>query len=467
MFRSVEKPRVAVLGLSLELYQRAIPGYMERLEQQLQRFVTPLRPYAEVLATTLCHTAHHVAEATTKAERSNCDAILLVPVSYTASGMALASAIGTTLPIVVWNTQEARTVTETYCFDDLLMNHVAQGTQDLTNALWRAGRVFGMESGHCEDVSAIGRLAEWLRAARTLRFARSLRVGILGHAFEGMGDFAVDETTMAARWGPTVVRLSIPRLAELAAQATPDDIAASIARDRSTFDVAPEVSADVHAASARLEWALRRLVEENRLDALTFNFLDIIDDGRFDTLPFLGVNKLIGEGLGYAGEGDVVTAAHMAQMRQLCSDANFTEIFTVDYDAHRMLMMHMQECNPALARRDRKVRLVRKDFWAPGIRPYAGMHFTLEAGPVTLTCLTTEPTGRMRYVACEARIADRPPLPQLDVPHWLAELDEPVGEFLTRYSRAGGTHHLVSAPGSHAAAVEKLACLQGLAFVRP
>jgi L-arabinose isomerase len=181
-------------------------------------------------------------------------------------------------------------------------------------------------------------------------------------------------------------------------------------------------------------------------------------------LPFLGINKLMGGGLGYAGEGDAVTAAHMAQMRQLCGAANFTEIFTVDYAGNRMLMMHMQECNPALTRRDRKVRLVRKDFWAPGVQPYVGMYFTLEPGPVTLTCITSDEQGGLYYIAGEGRIVDRQPLAKLDVPHWIVELDEPVGEFLTRYSMAGGPHHLVAVPGHRASMLGKLAHLQGFGF---
>ena len=42
----------------------------------------------------------------------------------------------------------------------------------------------------------------------------------------------------------------------------------------------------------------------------------------------------------------------------------------------------------------RAVRLVKKDFWAPGIGPYVGMYFTLDPGPVTLTTLTVDAESR-------------------------------------------------------------------------
>lgn len=466
MIQPVDKPRIVVLGLSLELYKDALPGYMAKLEQQLAKFVHELTPFVTAAATRLCYTTEQVAEGVTDAEQDSVDAILLAPLSYTASGMTVTPILRTPLPVVVWNTQETAAISRKYNFDDLLMNHVTQGTQDLTNVLLRNGRVFGMESGHHKDREAIGRLVEWLQAAKAVRFARTIRVGILGRPFQDMLDFAIDEAFVAGRWGPQTIRLSLARLADLAAQANAQDVSASVKADREAYDPAADVTEEIHLRSARLEWAMRQLVQENRLDALTLNFMDLIRDSRCETLPFFGVNKLMGEGLGYAGEGDTITAAHMAQMRQLCGAANFTEMFTVDYEANRMLMMHMQECNPALARRDRRIRLVKKEFWAPGIRPYLGMHFTLESGPVTLTCISADGKGGLYYLAYETHIADDPPLDSLDIPHWIVQLAEPIGDFLTRYSMKGGTHHLVSMPGHQAGLLDKLARLQGFEFRR-
>jgi len=229
--------------------------------------------------------------------------------------------------------------------------------------------------------------------------------------------------------------------------------------------VAPEVEQEMHVVSARLELAMRRLVAEAELGAFTMNFREIIEAGGVPTLPFLGLNKLLADGLGYAGEGDVMTAAHMAQIRQLCGIATFTEIYTIDYATNAMVMTHMQECNPAMARDDRKVRLVRKPFWAPGVEDYVGMHFTLQPGPVTLTAITPNADGRFTYVCREACIRDMAPFPEYDAPHWIAELGEPVGDFLTRYGLAGGPHHLVAAPGCRAEALRKLAYLQGFGFI--
>jgi L-arabinose isomerase len=279
-----------------------------------------------------------------------------------------------------------------------------------------------------------------------------------------MGAFGVDETRMATQWGPHAIHLSPGRMVRLLDEVEDREVRGLMDGDRERFAIADEVTNEIHHTSSRLEAALRTLVAERSLDAFTMNFRELVEDGRFPTMPFLGLNKLLGEGLGYAGEGNATLAAHMAQMRQLCGVANFTEIYTVDYVKNRMVMTHMQECNPALARRDRKVRLVKKDFWAPGMEPYVGMHYTLEPGPVTLTNITEHPDGRFGYVVREAEIEDMAPFEDFDLPHWVAQLDGPVEDFLTRYSQAGGTHHLISMPGRQGEALRKLAHLQGFEY---
>lgn len=465
MFSTIRKPRVAVFGLTLELYDDAFPGYMERLSRQLDEFLGELDAGAEILSRRVCFCRDHVEEEVRQAEATAADALLLLPLSYTASLTSLQPLLRTRLPVVIWNTQQAVGFDTSYSYDDLLMNHVTQGTQDVTNVLTRSGRTFGMESGHYRDARALARLTQWLDAAKTAEFAKRMRVGLLGQPFQDMGDFGVDETRMAAEWGPHTVHLSPGRFARFIEDVDAGAVDERMAQDRDRFEITDEVTDEIRRTSVRLELGLRRLVSESELDAFSMNFRELVEDGRFPTLPFFGLNQLLAEGLGYAGEGNTTIAAHMAQLRQLCGIANFTEVFTVDYEQNRMLMTHMQECNPALARTDSPVRLVKKEFWAPGIGPYVGMVFTLEPGPVTLTNVTTDEHGRLFYIVYETRIVDMAPLPKLDIPHWVVELDEPVGEFLTRYSMAGGTHHLATVPGHQADAVRKLAHIQGFRLV--
>ncbi len=439
--KPVEPAVLSVVGLSLDLYRQSFEHYPERLRAQLTRFTAALSSFAEVRDCDLCFVKEDVEESIRNAERAGVDCLVLIPLSYTASMTALAPVVRTSLSIIIWNTQEAVGFDESFDVDDLLMNHTVQGVQDVTNVLTRNRRRFGMESGHFEDQKCLRRMEEWLRAARANCSAKNIRVGLLGSPFSGMGDFAVDEAKMAAEWGPEIVRLSMRRLADLYENVSIDAVADICRQDRDRFECAPDVPDSLLQVSARLELALREIVDENELDSFTMNFSELTEDGRVPTLPFYGLNKLIGEGLGCAGEGDVLTAAHMAQMRQLCGVANFTEIYTVDYRRNRAVMTHMQECNPAMARQDRKIRLVRKKMWITGCEDYPGMHFTLEPGPVTLAAFTADADGCFKYVTFRGRIVDMKPFANFLQPHWVLETEMPIDSLLAEYSMAGGPHH--------------------------
>jgi L-arabinose isomerase len=455
--KKVELPAIAVLGLSLELYHEKFPDFDAMLSGQLEKYCGEISGFSEIKKSCICFKQSQVETAVKKAENLNVDCILLIPMCYTASLMTLESVIKTDIPIVIWNTQEAAEIDDDFDFDMLLRNHVTQGTQDLTNVLLREGRIFGLESGHYKDKSSLAKLDKWLRAARACRFARRCRVGILGNAFEGMGDFAFDEDKLREKWGADIIRLNIDHFVELFEAVKDSETDKLLGNDRNIFEISHEVTEEIHRLSLKLEIAMRKLIAENNLDAFTMNFLELI--GRVPTMPFLGINKLIGEGMGYAGEGDIITAALMAEMRSLAGSANFTEIYTLDYEQNLMLMTHMQECNPALARKDSKIKLVKKDFWAKGCKAYTGMHFTLEPGPVTLVCLTTDANNDFIYIVYETEIMNLQIFKKFDIPHWVIQLNEPVGDFLTRYSMAGGTHHLAAVPGRQAEAVTKLAKL--------
>ncbi len=458
------KPRIAVIGISLPEYDTMIPGFMDRLKEQLQRFTEAFGDKIEVTCSQLCWSSGQFAVAVTQAETDAADALLIIPMSYVSSLTVTPILEKTKLPVIIWNTQEATEITPEYNFDDLLMNHVPQGTQDVTNVLLRSERIFGMESGNYRDETAINKAVEWLHAAKARTFARQIRVGRLGGSFKGMGDFDYNHAELT-KLGPDLVELDLNKFIELIPEFSSPEISEIIASDKEKYDIDPAVDVNTHIMSVRLEIALRRIVEEENLHGFTMNFAKLIEDGGFPTIPFLGINKMLAEGLACAGEGDILTTAYYAELRSLCGAANFTEIYTVDYPNRRMMMTHMQECNPALAKKEPKVKLVKKDFWAPGIEPYVGMHFTLAPGPVTLTCMTTGPDGKFKILAYEAFIVDMLPLKNFDIPHWLVQLEEPVEDFLTRYSLAGGPHHLAAVPGHRTGLIRKLAHLQEMPLV--
>ena len=54
------------------------------------------------------------------------------------------------------------------------------------------------------------------------------------------------------------------------------------------------------------------MVADHRLDALTYQFLAFGDDDRTSTLPFVAASRLMADGIGFGGEGDLIAAAATA-----------------------------------------------------------------------------------------------------------------------------------------------------------
>jgi L-arabinose isomerase len=206
--------------------------------------------------------------------------------------------------------------------------------------------------------------------------------------------------------------------------------------------VAPDVTAEDLAAAARAEVAMRGLIRDYRLDGFTYQFLAFGEDRRVETIPFVATSRLLAEGIGFGGEGDLIAAAGSALLSWIQSPASFSEIFTIDFAGNSVLMSHMGEANVAMSRRDRKVRLMRR----PSLVPIRGSQLVLagsfEPGEATLMALTVGQGQRWRIISSLMQIVDFGPLEQLFVPHSKMKPQGDVREFLTAYAKAGGPHHL-------------------------
>ena len=85
-----------------------------------------------------------------------------------------------------------------------------------------------------------------------------------------------------------------------------------MAEDRRRFQFQEGITHQEHEANARLEWALRETLREHGLQGFAAHFVAAGEEGWLDTLPFLAASKLLGEGHGFGGEGDVTSAAAVA-----------------------------------------------------------------------------------------------------------------------------------------------------------
>jgi L-arabinose isomerase len=221
--------------------------------------------------------------------------------------------------------------------------------------------------------------------------------------------------------------------------------------------MSPGLKPAEHAAAVRLSLALEQIAKEDGLGALAVHFLAVSEDERIETLPFLAASRMLADGYGYAGEGDVACAALVATLQRIAGPASFTEMFAMDFDDKSVLMAHMGEANYAMARPDRKPLLTKRSFkLAPTKFDPATPCFSLAPGPATLGSLSVAPEGRFRLVISEGEVADWGPFPAMETPHFKFAPKTAFENAIEAWSRAGGSHHQAICRGHRA---ELLACL--------
>jgi len=437
------KPRVGLLALTLELYETLAPDLRGEREQWLRGQVIPaLEPIADVVFDRAVCRRSEVDEVVASLEAAGVDALLVILVSYSPSQISLPALKSTRLPIIVWNTQELFAVDEKFGSAEMTANHGVHGTQDLCNVLLRSGVKFGYVTSHLRDENATGELEDLFAAAAAVRRLGSARIGLLGYPFPGMGDFAVDTTHLTATLGCEWTVLTVPDYIARAEVAGEKDVARLVRQYRDSYDVATDITDADLAGTARVELALRGMIADGGLSAITYQFMAFGDDDRTPTVPFVAASRLMAEGIGFGGEGDIIAAAGSTMLNWLKAPASFTEIFTIDFGGNAAFLSHMGEANVAMARRGDKVPLVARP--AP-ITPTRGRQLALvtcfEPGEATFCSLTLGPGGRWRLVASPVTILDTPVAADLPVPQSKIQPRGDVRDFLTAYAKAGGPHH--------------------------
>jgi len=461
------KPKVGLLGLTLEFYEQSRPAIRQGREEFVRRNILPaLAETADVRFDEAVFRREDIERAVAAFEADGVDVLLVILLSYSTSLSSLPALRRTRLPIIIWNTQELYSVDESYDEAKLIANHGVHGTFDLCNVLVRAGVPFGYVTSHLDDQGAAEELAHMLRAAAAVSRLRRMRLGQMGWPFPGMGDFGLDTTHLAATLGCSVEALSVAEFNRRADDADAGEVDRLVAEYRDLYEIDHRVAGDDLTMTARAELALRSLVHEHRLDAYSYQFLAFGQDGRTGTVPFVAASRLLADGVGFGGEGDLISAAFSTVMNDLQGPASFSEIFTIDFAGNSVLLSHMGEANVAMARTDRKVRMVRRD---EPLVPIRGNQLALAVnyapGPATLTALTLTAGQKWRIIAAPMTIVDFGPLEHLVVPHAKIRPAGDVRDFLTAYATAGGPHHLAVCYGDARSGLRLLAKLLDADYV--
>jgi L-arabinose isomerase len=280
-----------------------------------------------------------------------------------------------------------------------------------------------------------------------------------------MGDIRVDESALIRGLGPQIRAVAPGDLYRGMLAATDAQVADVIAFEDARFEIDPALSADERADHARMQVAIRAMLEQGGYGAYTAHFDAIGEDGRFARLPLAAASTLMAAGYGYAAEGDVLTACLVAAGHRLIGDAHFTEMYAMDFPSDSVLMSHMGEGNWKIARSDRPVRLIKRPLGIGRLADPPTFLFQYQPGPATIATLVNLEGGRFRLVVAEGENLDSAPLPALEMPYGQFRPDSGLRECLNGWLAAGGPHHEVMNLGHHAASWRVFCQLTGIEFV--
>jgi L-arabinose isomerase len=432
--------KVGLLPLYLKLYDDTLPERRPGVERFLDTIAGQLRARnLHVFTAPVCRMLKEVTSAVHSFEADGVDAIVTLHLAYSPSEESAPVLAATALPVIVLDTTPAYDFSPTQSPDEVMYNHGIHGVQDLCNLLLRHGKAFHIEAGHWEHSDVLDRVVQDAQSTRMANAMRRARVGRIGNPFRGMGDFAVPESLLARTTGATVVPATPQQIGARLASISQQDIDAEWAADAQRFDTGTVTEA-AYQTTARVCLAVRQWMERERLTGFTVNFMEANRAAGLPTMPFLEASKAMARGVGYAGEGDCLTAALVGALASVFPQVSFTEMFCPDWAHDAVFLSHMGEMNVDMIAG--QACLIQKPYSFIDIDDPVLAVGRFKAGVATYVNLAPGPAGTYTLIVTPVMVQDVEGRDAHagDIRGWIKP-PGPLAAFLARYSRLGGTHH--------------------------
>ena len=332
------------------------------------------------------------------------DLLVVALAPYCPSGVLSPALAKSRLPVLLWPMQSMLQLDpQGYDAEMVKLNHGVHAVQDLANVLGKTDKAFGVIHGHHEQAQFVAPLKLWAQAGRIIRAMQDARPVQVGGHFEHMLDLQVGEDEFLRRMGITPMAVSTSEFAGQMAKVASAEAGECLERYRRVFEIGPNVNESLLEKTARGEMALRAVLSRTGSGACGLNFLQLCNDERVADGLHVAASMLMHEGLGYAGEGDWVTAVLVRGMQQGFGVASFSEIFSIGYADNRLLLKHWGEGNFAMARA--RPRLLGSRFTDRCTAEFAIVDFEFEPGPATLVNLNSTAEGKGQLVSIGGEIA--------------------------------------------------------------
>ncbi len=460
----MQKVKVGLLPMYVLLYDECLSWMHPKVDRFYENVAEKLEDNGvEVLRSPICRLENEFRSAIQNFEAQGADVLVTLHLAYSPSLESEKPLAECKLPVLVLDTTPDYEFRPEGSSGALDYNHGIHGVQDMCNLMIRNNVKFEIFTGHWEYSDVVKQTADYARAICAAKALSHARVGIIGEPFAGMGDFRVPFKQMKKDIGIEVVQTDPSAIAAYTEKVTDERIAALRAEDEKRF-TNENVSDEQYDEVTRVSLGVKDWYEQECLDAFTVNFLSAGKTTGLRYMVFDRACRAMEEGVGYAGEGDVLTAALVGALLRSWDETSFVEMFCPNWRNGVVFLSHMGEYNLRIAGK-RPLMIDRPFDFTDSGNPYALMA-PMKAGRATL--LNLAPVGDGKYVLIAVsgemqQTPDRNGFTQV-VNGWFKP-DRDLAETLKIYSKNGGTHHSALVYGTDAESFAALADHFGWKFI--
>lgn len=429
--------KIGLLPLYIKLYDDININQRIRLKEFYEEVTNLFKDRGvEVITSDFCRIKPEFDVSITVFEKAGVDAIVTLHMAYSPSLESIEALTKTELPVIVLDSTPTLEFTPAQDPEEINYCHGIHGVMDMCSMLKRHGKPYAIAAGHYKESDCIDRVCDFVRAAVAARALHCMKVGLIGGGFEGMGDFAVSPESLKECFGITVEAVPPEKLRALRSDVTEAAIAAEMAENEARFGFSDDIIQAEYTESVASCLTLRACLEQNGYSAFSVNFLNI--DG-LSSMPFIECCKAMERGIGYAGEGDALTAAFTGALMAGFPETNFVEIFCPDWKNNTVFMSHMGEVNYRIAAEQPVIHRAGSNF-TQGPYPYVG-YAKMQAGRGVYVNVSLDADGYQLLLATGEMLPCGEDRFTGSMRGWFRPDAESTASFLEDLSRNGATHH--------------------------
>lgn len=355
--------------------------------------------------------------------------------------------------------------------DFMNLNQAAHGDREFAHLVTRSGIARKIVVGYPAEQAVGEKVTNWAYATIGWKTSQNLKVARFGDNMRFVAVTDGDKVAAQLKLGMSIEQLGVNALAEAVEQVSAQEAEKLCEFYEVQYDVVPElqVGGKRHESlvyGAKIEIALRKILEDGGFQAFTSNFEDL---GSLRQLPGLAVQRLMADGYGFGGEGDWKTSAMGAIMKSMTPQGGGTS-FMEDYTYHfgpgvpKVLGAHMLEVCPSISGQKPKIEI--HPLGIGGKEDPVRMVFTAQPSVGRVVCLV-DIGDRFRIISNEIEIVEpTADLPNLPVARAVWEPKPSLAASAEAWMLAGGSHHTVLTNSVSVETIEDFARIAGIELVQ-